>query len=115
MKEETRVKRVRFVDEKLYEAFKKLESGKSEDQLLAVHLKQAIENLKKDPYCGLKVRKNLWPKEYVQKYAVTNLWKYNLPGAWRLIYTLVGNEVEVISVLLEWFDHKEYEKRFNYK
>ena len=41
--------------------------------------------------------------------------KYNLPNAWRLAYTLKGNEVEIISIILEWFDHEGYEKRFGYK
>lgn len=26
-----------------------------------------------------------------------------------------GDEVEIASVILEWFSHKEYERRFNYK
>jgi len=24
------------------------------------------------------------------------------------------DEVQIISAILEWFDHKEYEKKFNY-
>ena len=41
--------------------------------------------------------------------------KCNLPDGWRLVYTLAGNEIEIISILLEWFSHKEYERRFGYK
>ncbi len=54
-------------------------------------------------------------REYVRNYGITNLRKYNLPDAWRLLYTIVGNEIEIISVLLEWLSHKEYERRFGYK
>ena len=50
----------------------------------------------------------------MKKYSIDNLWKYNLPGAWRLVYSIAGNEVKIIAILLEWFPHKEYEKRFKY-
>jgi len=45
---------------------------------------------------------------------VDNLWKYDMPEGWRLIYTNVSDEVQILAVLLEWFDHKEYERRFHY-
>lgn len=31
-----------------------------------------------------------------------------------LIYSLEGNQLYVISIVLEWMDHKEYERRFRY-
>lgn len=45
---------------------------------------------------------------------LTNLWKYDLPDAWRLIYTIKEDEIKILSIILEWFDHKEYERKFNY-
>ena len=54
-------------------------------------------------------------EEYVQKYGINNLWKYDLPRGWRLLYTVTAdNEVELISAILEWFDHKDYERKFGY-
>ncbi len=50
----------------------------------------------------------------MKKYGIDNLWKYNLPGAWRLVHSAAGNEIKIIAILLEWFPHKEYEKRFSY-
>ncbi len=70
--------------------------------------------MKTDPFRGTRIPRRLWPREYLQKYYPTNLWKCNLPGAWRLVYTVVGTEVEIVSVILEWFDYKNYEKRFKY-
>ncbi|MGI0135174.1 MAG: hypothetical protein ACREBW_09485 [Candidatus Micrarchaeaceae archaeon] len=58
--------------------------------------------------------KRLIPKIYMQKYGVNNLRKYNLPHGWRLVYSLKGSEIEIIAIILEWFTHKEYERRFNY-
>ena len=54
------------------------------------------------------------PRIYMQKYGIEDLWKYNLPNAWRLVYSVAGSEVEIIAILLEWFPHKEYERKFNY-
>ncbi|HPV66505.1 MAG TPA: hypothetical protein PK655_03600 [archaeon] len=44
----------------------------------------------------------------------SNLWKYNLSNGWRLTYTIRGGEIEVISIIIEWFCHKKYENRFKY-
>jgi len=42
------------------------------------------------------------------------VWKYNLPGAWRLIYSIQGGEAIIITIILDWMDHKTYEKKFKY-
>ncbi|MFH0973537.1 MAG: hypothetical protein V1817_01985 [Candidatus Micrarchaeota archaeon] len=110
-----RALKVRFIDAKLFQAFEELKAGKSEERKLAENITKAITELKKNAFCGIKISRKLWPTAYVRKYGVTNLWKYNLPEGWRLIYTIVGNEVEIISVILEWFDHPHYAKRFGYK
>ncbi len=114
MIEDSRVRRVRFIDGKLFDAFKQLQSGCTEEINLAGSLQRAIDCLKADSCCGIKIPRANWPKAYVQKYGVTNLWKYDLPHGWRLVYTIVGDDVEVISVILEWFGHGGYEKRFGY-
>jgi len=39
----------------------------------------------------------------------------NLPDTWRLIYALKSpTKIEIISVILEWMSHKDYERRFKY-
>ncbi|MEK6817048.1 MAG: hypothetical protein AABY09_05515 [Nanoarchaeota archaeon] len=48
-------------------------------------------------------------------YEVNNLWKADLSGAWRMIYTLRGSEVDIISLVLDIFGHMDYEKKFNYR
>jgi Txe/YoeB family toxin of Txe-Axe toxin-antitoxin module len=105
---------VGFADEKIKQAFIALKEGKGAEPHLHEFLNRAFDDLKKDPFSGIKVPKKLWPKEYIQKYEINNLWKYNLPNAWRLIYTVKADQVTVLAVILEWFDHKEYERRFGY-
>lgn len=103
---------VGFIDEKIKNEYLKT---KNENPELYAFLERATGDLKRNPLCGVKIPQTLWPKEYVRKYSINNLWKYDLPNAWRLIYTIAKDEVKILAILLEWFDHKNYEKRFGYK
>jgi len=102
---------LRYADEKIKKDFEKL---KNRDDKLLRHLKNAIENIKEDPTCGIKVPQKLIPKEWIKKYSIDNLYKYNLPDAWRLLYSLSGGQVEIIAIILGCYNHKNYERKFNY-
>ena len=103
-----------FISQKIKKEFEELQKGKFEDKKLYEFISRAIEDLKSNPLCGIKIPKDLWPKEYVKNYQITNLWKYNLPNAQRLIYTIETDEVKIMNFILEWLDHKNYERRFGY-
>jgi Txe/YoeB family toxin of Txe-Axe toxin-antitoxin module len=103
---------VGFIDSKVKEEYEK---AKVEDPQLFKFLERATNDLKENPFCGIKIPQNLWPKEYIRKYSIDNLWKYDLPNAWRLIYTISKDRVQILAIILEWFDHKDYEKRFGYR
>jgi len=105
---------VAFCNEKTKAAFEELKSGAFEDKKLFEFINRAIDDLKKDPTCGIHIPSKLVPKVYIKKYNVNNLWKYDLPNAWRLVYSIKGDEVTIVSVILEWMDHKNYERRFGY-
>jgi len=105
---------VAFISKKLKEEFESLKQGKSEDAQLYKSINRAMDDMKQNPACGTKIPKKLWPKTYTQKLNITNLWKYDLPNAWRLIYTIETDKIRILSIILEWFDHKEYQKRFGY-
>ena len=103
--------KVIFISDELEKDFNSLK----EDDFIKKGLIRAIKDLKENAFCGIQIPKRLFPKEYVQKYNVNNLWKYDLPKGWRLLYTITPeNEVELISAILEWTDHKGYERRFGY-
>src|SRR3989344_8149405 len=70
----------------------------SDNQTLLNSVKQKIEFLRDNPQYGIHIPKNLIPKEYTQKYDVENLWKVNIPKAWRMLYTIRGSEVEIIAL-----------------
>ncbi len=112
---DSRTRRVAFADVALLDAFNKLKQGRFEERQLAAFIERAISDLKENPFVGVVVQRKLWPREYVARFGIDNLRKYDSPSGWRLTYTLRGNAIEIISVLLEWFGHKDYEKRFGYR
>ncbi len=106
--------KIQFADEKVKKAFEELKSSDRKDRELYGWLVQAFKDIEKNAFCGIQIRKRLIPREYIKNYNVKNLWKYNLPDAWRLLYSIEANEIIVISIILEWIDHKEYERKFHY-
>ncbi|MFH1769939.1 MAG: hypothetical protein ABH828_00080 [archaeon] len=106
---------VSFGDSDIKNSFEKLRKGNYQDKQLFKFINRAADDLKLNPFCGIRIKKSLIPKEYVNKFSATNLWKYNLPNAWRLIYTVKGDDVFILSIILDWFNHKTYEHKFKYK
>ena len=107
--------RIIFHDKELYNTYKKLENGTSDEKKLYKWISRAIEDLKEDGFSGMAIPKDRIPKKYQKEFKTKSLWKYDLPKAYRIIYTVQNNEVEVFAILLEWFDHKTYAKLFKYK
>ena len=105
---------VAFANPKLEKDFEKLKKGKFEDKQLFEFIERAISDLKKNPMCGVKIPRKLWPRGYIKTYQIKNLWKYDLPDGWRLIYSIFENELMILNLILEWFPHKEYERIFGY-
>lgn len=105
---------IRFVDEELKKAFYKLENGNDAEKKLFRAINKAIDKLEQNVFCGVQIPKKLIPKEYIKRYKLKNLWKCNLIEGWRLMYSVVNDEIVVISLIVEWLAHKDYEKRFKY-
>ena len=53
-------------------------------------------------------------QQLIEKYEVDNIWIYNLPSSWRMIYALTRDEenIKIIAVVLDWMNHKDYERLF---
>ncbi len=105
---------IKFAEEKLKESLNTLKESKTEDKKLYEWINRALDDLEENAFCGIQVAKRLIPKSYIQKYGIGNLWKYDMPRGWRLLYSVANNEINVLSIILEWVDHKEYEKRMKY-
>ncbi len=88
--------------------------GDGEARYLLELIQKATSKLAENREAGKKIPRKLWPIEYVRKYDVTSLWKYNLDSYWRLIYTFLGDQVNLFLIYLEWLNHKEYDRKFKY-
>ena len=113
---------VRF-DEDAYKEYGELQelvaTGKSSrkkptyEQLLS-SINSAIKNLKADPYYGDLIPRKFISKGVFQRYGTDKLLRVELVGYWRLLYTLIGEEVKIIAFILEFMDHDRYDKVFGY-
>lgn len=61
------------------------------------------------------MERKLWPNEYRVKYQLNNLWRLRLDCSWRMLYTLKGENVSIIALVLDVMDHKEYDRLFGYR
>lgn len=103
----TNPSKVIFVDEELENAFNLL----SVEDPLKKGIIKAIKNIKEDCSAGEIVKKNsVILQNYKKKYGIKNLRVYDLPLAYRLMYTITHDEIEIISAILDWKNHKDYDK-----
>ena len=109
-----RPSKIQFADNKVKKAFENLQRSSGSEKDLYKFIVRAFKDIQENAFCGIQIPKKLIPKEYIQKFGVKNLWKYDLPKAWRLLYSLESGEIMVVSIVLEWLDHKDYERRFKY-
>ena len=93
----------------------KADKGDSEVQYLLKIINKGIGKVAADAEAGKKIQRRLWPREYIQKYAISNLWKLNLDSYWRMIYTLRGGQPEIIGFVIDILDHPSYNKKFGYR
>ena len=106
--------KIKFADDRLIKSFEALAKGKYEDRKVYDWLLRALKDIEENAFCGIQLPKRLIPRTYINKYKVPNLWKYNLPDAWRLLYSVESNQIVIVSIILEWMNHQEYEKRLGY-
>lgn len=84
-------------------------------QTLLRSINRAKDLLKQNPFAGNQVPKRQIPSKYINKYDADNIWRIELANRWRLIYTITGNQIEIINFILDIFDHRKYDKIFRYK
>ncbi|MDI6737684.1 MAG: hypothetical protein QME12_04180 [Nanoarchaeota archaeon] len=105
---------IKFASDKLCNDIYELEKGNAEKRELFKAIQKALDAIENNAFCGIQIPKRQIPHEYMKKYDPENLWKINLYGGWRLIYTITTHDILVVGLVLEYLDHKQYEKRFNY-
>lgn len=111
-------------DKEAYEEYKKLQHSVKEgkkarkkptyEQLLS-SVNIAIRNIKANSHFGDLIPRKYISKLIIRKYGTDKILRVELVGYWRLLYTLVGDEVKIIAFILEFMDHQKYDKIFGYK
>ncbi|MFH0837439.1 MAG: hypothetical protein V1870_04880 [Candidatus Aenigmatarchaeota archaeon] len=96
---------INFVDENLKNTFDRLKDSSYEEKRLHEWLLRAFRDIQENAFCGTQISKKLMPSEFIKNYGIKNLWKYNLPNAWRLLYSIEAEEIKIVSIILEWMNH----------
>lgn len=110
-------------DEEAYKEYSNLQtavaegkscSGNPSYEQLLTSINNAVRNLKANPFYG-----NLIPRKYlnpnlINKYGTDKIFRVELVGYWRLLYTVIGDEAKIIAFILEYMGHDRYNKLFGY-
>tara|TARA_Y100000310_G_C20043351_1_gene517191 strand:- start:83 stop:457 length:375 start_codon:yes stop_codon:yes gene_type:complete len=94
---------------------KEQDIANSPNMQLLKSIERAKNSLRIDPQFGIHIPRIVISKAVVSRYGTDRLWKIDLVGYWRLIYTITGDEVKIIAFVLEFMNHKKYDKIFGYR
>ncbi len=86
----------------------------SNNDPVKIKVNQVIDEMKQDKNLGDYIKKKPWPDKYVKTHEVTNLYRCEIGGNHRLIYTIRGRKEDKVYQLLDLFTHKEYDRLFGY-
>jgi len=104
-----------FLKDNARKSFLKLKKKNDKESQSILSAFERIKNiLKENPQFGDPLPKQLIPKE-IKKQGIKNLYRVELSNYWRMIYTIEGNQLNILVFVLKIFDHKEYNKFFRYK
>ena len=86
----------------------------SHNDPIKLKVDQAIDELKQDKNLGDYIKKKPWPDKYIKTHEVTSLYRREIGGNHRLIYTIRGRKDDKVYQLLDLLTHKEYDRLFGY-
>jgi len=94
---------------------KRLEIGDGEASHLCYIIENCFRTLLENYRSGQRIQKRLWPRFYVKKFGINNLWRFRLDRLWRLIYSIDKSDSGITILILEVLNHTEYNRRFGYQ
>ncbi len=75
-------------------------------------LRERAARLRREPFFGDRIQRRLVPKRFRD---LPNLFRLELPGAWRALYTVASHPTEGTQVRIVWIgDHERYDELFGY-
>lgn len=84
------------------------------EQLLS-SINTAIRNIKANPFYGDFIPRKYISKATMNRYGTDKIFRVELVGYWRLLYTVIGDEAKIVAFILEYMDHAVYDKVFGYR
>ena len=101
----------------VYDYLNRMAPVSKKERMILKAVNYKIELIKNNFQYGEPIAKHLIPQEYVEKYKITNLHRVELPNFWRMLYSNIhgGNDIEIISFVLDILDHPTYDKKFGYR
>jgi hypothetical protein len=102
-----------FADRKLKSEYESLAKS-AEFGWLHKALSSAFSDIMGNPSAGVPLKKYRIPRS-LRSGSVDNLWKYDLPKGWRLLYSLSvdRSRISIMALILEWCDHGSYQKKYS--
>lgn len=96
------------------DALRRLEAAEagSPGRTVAKRVRQLGTLLRSDCLHGEVVKKRLLPRALVEKYRVGNMYVEDLPGFWRLLYSIAHAGPDRFVIVLEIVDHPAYDRWF---
>lgn len=103
--------------EEVYKHLNEIALNSKIDRSILNAINKKVGLIKANIHYGDPIAKRLIPEEYKTKYGATNLFRVGLPSFWRMLYTLTDGEsqIEIVAFVLDFLDHKDYDKKFGYK
>ncbi len=75
-------------------------------------IRRLADRLAVEPYFGDRIPRRRVPKPFQ---SLPNLFRTELSGGWRALYTVAGAQAEHLEVRILWIgDHKRYDRLFGY-
>jgi len=104
-----------FLKGQAKESYSELKKRDDKDAKTILNSIERIKGILRDnPQFGEPIKKRLIPTSLTD-IGIHNLYKAKLSNFWRILYTIEGNDVEILLFILNIFDHKEYNKLFGFK
>ncbi len=111
--------RIKFTEkaEAIYQQLLAKSKSSKESRMILNAVDHKIEIIKLNPFYGDQIKKPMIPTEYLNAYEASNLFRVELPCFWRMIYTVTSNEdeIEILALVLDIFDHEDYDRKFGYR
>ncbi len=103
--------------EEVYKYLNRQATESKTERTILKAVNNKIELIKTNIHYGNPISKDKIPKEYKEKYGITNLFRVELPNYWRMLYSLTDSEtkIEIIAFVLDIISHPIYDKKFGYK